>query len=267
MAELHHFTHGWLNPVVAFLVAYLGWLFGLFCTARSREARARGRRTRWLVIATVAIAGAGMWLAHFLALLGFEVPASALRYDPVSTGGSAALAVVPLGLALFLVGRGAPSVRQLVAGGLLTAGGMLGMHYAGLFGLRVAGGLHIDLRTAGASVGVAVVAAGFAMWFVLRVRGWAATLGTAAVLAAAMCGLHYTAMASVRVRLSPEPVEVTGISPFLLIVPITLLTALALIGMAVSALQAMTEEEFDGAVTGRHRGVQAVAAVTTPGPA
>jgi hypothetical protein len=77
--------------------------------------------------------------------------------------------------------------------------------------------------------------------------------------------MHYTGMAALRVRLSPVPVEVHGISPFLLIVPITLLAAAALIGMAFSALQAMTEEEFDGATAGRHRG-GAQAELPAPAP-
>jgi len=40
------------------------------------------------------------------------------------------------------------------------------------------------------------------------------------------------------------PVPIGGVNPVLLIVPITVLTAAALIGTALSALQAMTEEEF-----------------------
>jgi NO-binding membrane sensor protein with MHYT domain len=254
VAEIHHVTYGWFNPVVAFLMAYLGWLLGLVCTARSRDGRARGRRSRWLVIAAVSIGGAGMWLMHFMAMLGVEIPASTLRYDPLFTAGSLAFAVVPVGLGLFVAGRGERTVPRAVGGTLLIAAGMLGMHYAGMLGLRVAGAVLFDPRPVGASVAVALVSAAFAVWFATSIRGWAATLVASGVMAGAMCCMHYTGMSSLRVRLSVEPIEVHGISPFLLIVPITLMSAAALIGMAVSALQAMTEEEFDGAVPGRHRG-------------
>jgi hypothetical protein len=101
---------------------------------------------------------------------------------------------------------------------------------------------------------IAVVAATTALWFATSVDGWVPTVLAAVVMAVAVCGMHYTGMAAMQVRLAAEPVRVTGMSPFLLIVPITLLGAAAMIGMAISGLQAMMEEEFDGAVPGRHRG-------------
>jgi hypothetical protein len=68
--------------------------------------------------------------------------------------------------------------------------------------------------------------------------------------------MHYTGMAAMRVRLWPiGEGHVDGINPSLLVVPITLLTSTALVVAALSALQAMTEEEFTDPVTprvGRH---------------
>jgi NO-binding membrane sensor protein with MHYT domain len=252
VAEIHHFTYGWFNPAAALVMAYLGWLLGLICTTRSREGRARGRRNRWLIIAAVSTGGAGLWLPHFVALLGVEIPASTLRFHPLLTIGSMALAVTPLGLGLFLVARGRTVPRSLGAVALLTLG-LLGMNYTGLLGLRVAGEIRFDARTVGVSAAIAVAAAALAVWFATSTRGWGGTAASAAVVAVATCGQHYAAIGALRVHLSPEPVPVNGISPFLLIVPITLVAAGALIAMAVSALQAMTEEEFDGAVAGRHR--------------
>jgi hypothetical protein len=74
-----------------------------------------------------------------------------------------------------------------------------------------------------------------------------------------VCGMHYTGMAAMSVHLTPGmPTEVTGLRPLTLIVPITLITAATIVGVALSALQAMTEEEFtDGAGTpkrGAHAG-------------
>jgi NO-binding membrane sensor protein with MHYT domain len=256
VAEIHHFTYGWFNPVAALVMAYLGWFLGLVCAGRSRDGRTRGRRNRWLIIAAVSIGGAGLWLPHFVALLGIEVPASTLRFHPLLTIGSMALAVAPLGLALFLVGRGDLTVPKALGGVALLASGLLGMTYTGLLGLQVAGDIRFDLRTAGVSAAIAVVASALAVWFATSTRGWGATAASAAVVAVATCGVHYASVGALRVYLSPEPVPVNGISPFLLIVPITLVAAGTLIAMAVSALQAMTEEEFDGAVSGRHRGAQ-----------
>ena len=254
VAEIHHFTHGWFNPVAAFLMAFLGSLLGLFCTARARQARTRGRRARWLVIAAVTIGGAGIWLMHFMAMLGVEVPHSPIRYDPVLTLVSMMLAVLPVGIGLFLVSGGRRSASRLLVAGLCTGLGVLAMHYTGISALRVAGTTTFDPALVAASGAIAIVAATLALWFSTRVTGWGPIFVAAVIMAVAVCGMHYTGMAALRVQLSPEPVLVDGISPFLLIVPITLISAAALIAMAFTALQAMTEEEFDGAVWGRHRG-------------
>jgi hypothetical protein len=78
-------------------------------------------------------------------------------------------------------------------------------------------------------------------------------------MAVAVCGMHYTGMAAMEVELDHDLTgAVNGIRPLLMIVPITLITAATLLGVAFSALQAMTEEEFtDGAV--QRRGVHAEA--------
>jgi hypothetical protein len=57
--------------------------------------------------------------------------------------------------------------------------------------------------------------------------------------------MHYTGMASMSVELSPTVSStVSGIRPLLMIVPITLVSAALILGVALSALQAMTDEEF-----------------------
>lgn len=293
VAEIHHFTYGWFNPIAAYLMAFLGSMLGLAATARARQARTRGRQARWLVMASVSIGGSGVWLMHFMAMLGFDVPGATIRYDPILTLGSMLLAVVPVGIGLFLVSRApagtggsrpfswdgtgpAPSTRdgearrhhvvpRVLGGGLFTGLGVFAMHYTGMLGMRVAGTIYFDPGLVAASGLVAVVAATAALWFATAVRGWAPILAASLVMGVAICGMHYTGMAAMRVRLSPEPVEISGISPFLLIVPITVLAAVALVTMAISALQAMTEEEFDGAVTGRKRGGRPDA-TAEPGP-
>ena len=260
MAEVHHFTYGAFNPIAAFLLAFLGSFFGLLSTARARDARTRGRRNRWLLIAAFAIGGGAIWLMHFAAMLGFEVPASPVRFDVPMTLASLVFAVVAVGFGLLMVGHGRRSLpRTLVAGGL-TGGGVLAMHYTGMLGMHVAGEIRYDVALVAASVIIAVVASTIALWFTVSVRGWAPIGGAAAIMAIAVCGMHYTGMAALSVQLDPGTLDrVVGFRPLTLILPITLITAATIIGVALSALQAMTEEEFtDGAGTPR-RGVHAEA--------
>lgn len=249
MAEVHHFSFGAFNPVAAFLMAFLGSLLGLLCTSRARRARTRGRRTRWLAIAAVAIGGGAIWLMHFMAMLGFEMPDSPVRYDPGLTMASLLLAVLAVGIGLGIVGHGRRSRGRILGGGLFTGIGVLAMHYTGMAALHVAGTISYQPLLVAASAVIAVVAATVALWFTVSVRGWAPIAGAAAIMAVAVCGMHYTGMAAMDVRLrTTADGAVEGISPFLLIVPITLLTAATLLGTAFSGLQAMTEEEFTGGV-------------------
>ncbi|GAB2596640.1 hypothetical protein Aab01nite_71990 [Paractinoplanes abujensis] len=258
MAEVHHFTYGVFNPIAAFLLAFLGSFFGLLSTARARDARTRGRRNRWLLIGAFAIGGGAIWLMHFAAMLGFEVPASPVRFDVPMTVGSLVLAVVAVGAGLLIVGHGRRTPPKVVAAGVLTGGGVLAMHYTGMLGMHVAGEMRYDLALVGASAVIAVVACTVALWFTVSVRGWAPISGAAGIMAVAVCGMHYTGMAALSVRLDPGlPSAVSGLRPLTLIVPITLITAATIVGVALSALQAMTEEEFtDGAGTPR-RGAHA----------
>ncbi len=258
MSEVHHFTYGVFNPIAAYLLAFLGSFFGLLCTGRARNARTRGRRNRWLGIAAFAIGGGAIWLMHFAAMLGFDVPASPVRFDIPTTVLSLVFAVVAVGLGLLIVGHGPRRPYKVVAAGVLTGCGVLTMHYTGMEGMHVAGQMHYHGSLVVVSGIIAVVASTVAHWFAVSVRGWGRICGAAAIMAIAVCGMHYTGMAAMYVHLDPNDIQpVHGIRPLTMIVPITLITASTIVGVALSALQAMTEEEFtDGAGTPK-RGVHA----------
>ncbi len=245
MAEVHHFTYGAFNPIAAYLVAVLGSFLGLLATGRARRARSRGRRNRWLIIAAFSIGGAAIWLMHFTAMLGFDVPQSPVRYSPVLMMSSLGLAVIAVGVGLMVVGHGRRSFPKTVTAGALTGGGVLAMHYTGMAGMHVSGTIHYRPALVVASGVIAVVAATAALWFAVSVRGWSPIVGAAAIMGLAVCGMHYTGMAAMSVELSPTVSGgVSGIRPLLTIVPITLVTAAMILGVALSALQAMTDEEF-----------------------
>ncbi|MET0424547.1 MAG: MHYT domain-containing protein [Actinoplanes sp.] len=251
MAEVHHFTYGVFNPIAAYLVAFLGSFFGLLATARARDARSRSRRNRWLVIGAFSIGGGAIWLMHFAAMLGFEVPASPVRFDITMTTVSLLVAVAAVGIGLLLVGNGQRHPAKVIAAGILTGGGVIAMHYTGMHGMHVAGRMSYNMSMVIASVVIAVVAATVALWFAISVHGWGRISGAAGIMALAVCGMHYTGMAAMSVQLAPTaPESVRGIRPLTMILPITVITAATIVAVAMFALQAMTDEEFtDGAGT------------------
>ncbi|MFI6073452.1 MHYT domain-containing protein [Actinoplanes sp. NPDC051343] len=258
MAHVHHFTYGAFNPIAAFLLAFLGSFFGLLGTRRARDARTRSRRNRWLAIAAFAIGGGAIWLMHFAAMLGFDVPDSPVRYSIPMTVVSFAFAVVTVGIGLLVVGNGRRSLPKVVASGLLTGIGVLAMHYSGMEGLHVAGVVHYNVMLVVASGIIAVVASTIALWFTVSVRGYGPTAAAAGIMAVAVCGMHYTGMAAMSVQLRPiTPGDVKGLAPLAMIIPITLITAACVVGVALAALQAMTEEEFTDGATLPRGGVHA----------
>ena len=258
MAEVHHFTYGAFNPIAAYLVAFLGSFVGLLSTGRARTARTRGRRTRWLAIAAFSIGGAAVWLMHFVAMLGFDVPASPVRYNPVVTAFSLVFAVVTVGFGLMVVGHGRRSFLKTIVAGVLTGIGVLAMHYTGMAAMHVQGNISYRPSMVAVSAVIAIVATTVALWFTVSVRGWAPMVGASAIMGGAVCGMHYTGMAAMEVHLSTtvQP-TVSGIPPLLMIVPITLISAVTILGVALSALQAMTEEEFSDGVAKPGRGAHA----------
>jgi NO-binding membrane sensor protein with MHYT domain len=258
VAEVHHFTYGAFNPIGAFVLAFLGSFLGLLCSERARDARTKGRKNRWLTIGAFSIGGAAVWLMHVVAILGFDVPDSPVRYNLWLTVASLGLAVLSVGIGLMIVGHGPRNPKKIVAAGLITGGGLLGMHYTGMAGMHVAGTVHYNLALVVVSALIAVAAGSTLLLFAVSVRGAGRIAGAAGIMAAALCGLHYTGMAALRVELDANMIgRVVGIRPLLMVVPVILITAATLLGVAFSALQAMTEEEFtDGAGVSK-RGVHA----------
>jgi NO-binding membrane sensor protein with MHYT domain len=258
MAHVHHFTYGAFNPVAAYVLAFLGSFLGLLSASRAQGARNRGRRNRWLIIAAFAIGGGAIWLMHFTAMLGFDVPASPVRYDPWLSVVSLGLAVATTAGGLMVVGHGRPTRTKIVIGGVVTGLGAMAMHYVDMAAIHLSGQLHYRPALVIASGIVAVTAATLALWFSVAVRGWGPIAGAAALMGIAVCGMHYTGMAAVWVKLTPVPPGgVSGIRPLFMIVPIMLITAATIIAVALSALQAMTEEVFTGGAGHPKRGVHA----------
>src|SRR3954454_15722711 len=97
MAQIHHFDHGWITPTVSYVLSVLGSLLGLTCAVRLRAAQSRGERTLWLILAAVAIGGTAIWSMHFVAMMGFSVVGSPIRYDVGLTVASAIIAVLAVG--------------------------------------------------------------------------------------------------------------------------------------------------------------------------
>ncbi|MFS0692132.1 MHYT domain-containing protein [Streptomyces nitrosporeus] len=211
------FSYGLVTPVVAFLMACLGAALGLRCTTRSLRARGAAR-AGWLALGATSI-GSGIWTMHFVAMLGFSVRGTPVAYDRPLTFASLAVAVVMVGIGIFIVGYRGATRMALVTGGTITGLGVASMHYLGMAGMLFEGRFAYDTLTVTLSVVIAVVAATTALWAAVSVHGFLPSLGASVVMGVAVSGMHYTGMAALHVHLDPEAVPVRGDTPVSLLLP------------------------------------------------
>jgi NO-binding membrane sensor protein with MHYT domain len=241
--QVNHFTYGLITPAFAFAMSFLGSLLGLVSTARARATTDKRRRAWLLVLAAWAIGGTGIWVMHFMAMIGFSVPNSPLRFNVPITGASFLIAVIMVGLGLFIVGYGKPSVMKVLVGGPITGVSVAFMHYTGMAAMRINGTFDYDHTLVYTSYAIAVVAATVALWFTVVVRGIAATVAAGAVMGVAVCGMHYTGMAAMHVHLSTEAGNVSGVDVNWFLAPIVLFVLMVVIALASAVMAVPSERE------------------------
>ncbi|MCX4472408.1 signal protein [Micromonospora sp. NBC_01655] len=247
MAEINHFEYGWITPALSYALSVLGSFLGLVCAGRIRTAGTAGQRAWWGTLAAWAIGGTAIWSMHFMAMLGFAVDGTRIRYDVPITVASALIAVVAVGIGLAIVGTGRLSVLRVVAGGLFTGAGVAAMHYTGMAAMRLNGSLGYDGVRVALSVLIAVVAATVALWLAVTVRRALAIAASALVMGVAVNGMHFTGMSALSVHLHEQRGEVTGAGFSTLLVPIVLAVILVVVGLVYALLAAPTDEDRAGA--------------------
>ncbi|MFI9148964.1 MHYT domain-containing protein [Streptomyces sp. NPDC053367] len=227
------FSYGLVTPVVAYLMACLGGALGLRCTTRSMLV-AQSWRPGWLALGSAAI-GSGIWTMHFIAMMGFTVAEAPIRYDRATTYASLGVAVLMVGIGIFIVGYKGARGAALFTGGTITGLGVASMHYLGMAGMRLDGRLQYNTLTVAASVVIAMAAATAALWAAGQVRGFAWSIGASLVMGLAVSGMHYTGMAALSVHLHGTAVPGSGESPAALLAPMLIgpLAFLCLAGVVV----------------------------------
>jgi NO-binding membrane sensor protein with MHYT domain len=242
--EHHHFTYGWLNPAMGLAFAAAGSFLGLSASRYARAAATAGGRLRWILMAALAIGGIGIWMMHFIAMIGFTVTGADIAYDPALTALSFGLAVLAVGIGLFVSGGKRAGWPRLALGGLLCGAGVVGMHYTGMAAVATGGRVVYDPALVAASAVIAVVASTVALRFTAVVDRRGSMALAAGVMSVAVVGMHYTGMSAVSIT-AVEHADVSGINPLILLLPILILALVAIVGMVFGVLASPNLDRLD----------------------
>src|SRR5215813_9578131 len=202
LVQVHNFSYGLLNPGLAYLVSCLGCFLGLQCTARARAMQG-SQRARWLLLAGVSIGTTGIWVMHFIAMLGFSIPGQVITYNVPATILSMLIAVGVVSVGLLIVGFGGEGLGPLLLGGMIIGLGVASMHYMGMWAMRMPDSMGYSPRLLLASVLIAIVAGTAALWAALRLASVWTTLLASLIMGVAVSGMHYTGMAAMELRAAP----------------------------------------------------------------
>ena len=176
-----------LSVVIAILGGYTG--FGL--AARIRATPGVSRRV--LLAGAAGFLAIGIWTMHFIGMLAAPLPADTV-YLVLPTIISFLICALVVGISLFFVSVGEPSLLRVASSAVLLGLGIVSMHYVGMHGLAGNFAMEHDSSMVLLSVLVAIVAAyGGLRAFLARQAGIRLIVSSIA-FGVAVSGMHYTAM-------------------------------------------------------------------------
>jgi two-component system, cell cycle sensor histidine kinase and response regulator CckA len=220
------------DPRLITLAAVIGVLASLAAMSLFHRARATsgGVRAAWTATAG-AVAGCGMWAAHFIAMLAFT-PGGPIDHDARLTVLSLAVVMATtglgLGVAVYGAGRWLPP-----AGGLVLGAGLSAMQAVGVAALRVPGHISWSLPFVLLALALACAFAAAAMMVAARPQGTRRIVHAAALLSAALIAQHVMAICAVDVVADPLVVIAPPAVPPTLLAVIIAGAVAAVLGMAL----------------------------------
>jgi len=254
MLSIHNFSYGLLTPGLGYVMSCQGAFTGLRCTTRAR-AHEGTARVKWLLLGGTSIGATGIWVMHFIAMLGFTIPGETISYNVPVTILSLLVAVTVVCAGLLIVGFGRRPWRPLLLGGLITGLGVACMHYLGMAAMRMPGKVTYNPLLFILSAVIAVVAATAALWAAVRLRGVLTTLAASLIMGIAVSGMHYTGMAAMRMYPAAGPAGMVmggsggaGGAAFLLPLIIGISAVSFLLSVTVATAPTEDEIRYDAAL-------------------
>ncbi len=220
--------------IVSILVAMLASFTALDMAGRVASSTGKVALV-WLFGGGFAM-GVGIWAMHFIGMLSMSLD-MVMSYDPTLTVTSMVVAVLASVFALWLV-CSTPTLPwpRLCGGAVVLGSGVVAMHYTGMAALMFAPGITWNWGWLAASVAIALVASGAALWLAFNLREGhgrvtVLRLGASVVMGCAIAGMHYTGMAAADFPMHSHATHM-GVNSNWLAVVVTVVT-LAILGITL----------------------------------
>ena len=204
IAELET-SHNWILVGLSFLVAVFGSYTSLQLMRGIRTA-ANNAKLKWVIAAACSLGGGAIWTMHFIGMIAYETGMN-VGYAPGLTFLSLAISVIVVGVGIYILSKKPDSIAILLIAGIFAGLGVASMHYSGMEAMVVAADITYDPTLFVASVVIAVVAATAALWLAFNLEGNMQMLAASVVMGIAVCGMHYTGMAAMKMTPNGKVLE------------------------------------------------------------
>jgi diguanylate cyclase len=184
----------WL-VALSIAIAIQGSFVGL-SLARELDS-AEGFRRRLALAGSALTLATGVWSMHFVGMLAANFP-SAIDYLVLPTLISFLICVIVVGIGVYAAHASGPPAFRIATGALAMGLGISLMHYVGMSAVHLAGPTSYAPTYVVASIAVSIAASAFALWAIDRRPTRPRLFLGAIALGLAISGMHYTAMAGMR---------------------------------------------------------------------
>jgi NO-binding membrane sensor protein with MHYT domain len=172
-------------------IASLGGYTGFALAARIRNMPSVSNRV--LLAGAAAFLAVGIWTMHFVGMLAAPLPPDTV-YLLLPTIISFMICALVVGISLFFVSIGEPSLKRVVSSAVLLGAGIASMHYVGIHGLSGPFAIEHDGSMILLSVLVAIVTAYGGLRAFLAQQEGVRLIVSSIAFGVAVSGMHYTAM-------------------------------------------------------------------------
>ncbi|MFL0801303.1 MAG: hypothetical protein K6L80_12680 [Agarilytica sp.] len=240
-------TYNYFLVALSYLVSVFGSYTGLQLMRAIRKSEGK-EIYGWIIAAAFAIGGGAIWTMHFIGMIAYQSPME-VAYDPFLTFVSLILAVAVVAVGIFMLSKKQDSILMLLVAGVITGLGVATMHYTGMEAMVMAADMTYDATLFNISIVIAVVAATAALWLAFNTESGLQMFGASIVMGIAVCGMHYTGMAAMKMTHNGAEVDIsTSIEPLtlgLFIFCFTMLILVLSLIVTLSQLQKRMYEELE----------------------